>query len=348
MSTQSPSFDFRTRLPKATGFVPHRIVLIILWLITTVSMIVMLMQGVRDTHRFSTARYALLVAYAVALLWYLARTGHSVNQLPEIRPQVLPRWRYGPWIPTLGIAWLFATIAVSDYGSPLLLLLLLVASVWMIAAWRREISLRLVIQGVVIAVLAFAAGMPMLKNGFVSQTAGYLSILAAPMYVAGGLLFRHTSLGGMQLLAKQYLPALRSFLWGCLLFVPHGLANAAGGSLRGSSFAWVSEWWMPFSLPWWSGTWEETWFRLVLVGLCYWLLRPVFHKRLALAVLAAALFSGISFGLSHSRTLDSFLTTGLLYGVPFAILFARRDWEHAVGAHYMVDMIPWVMVLLRI
>jgi hypothetical protein len=33
----------------------------------------------------------------------------------------------------------------------------------------------------------------------------------------------------------------------------------------------------------------------------------VFRKHLALAVLAAVLFSGISFGLSHSRTLDSFL-----------------------------------------
>jgi hypothetical protein len=30
-----------------------------------------------------------------------------------------------------------------------------------------------------------------------------------------------------------------------------------------------------------------------------------------------------------------------------AAVFARRDWEHAVGAHYMVDMIPWVMAFLE-
>jgi len=30
-----------------------------------------------------------------------------------------------------------------------------------------------------------------------------------------------------------------------------------------------------------------------------------------------------------------------------AVVFARRDWEHAVGAHYMVNMIPWVMILLE-
>lgn len=104
---------------------------------------------------------------------------------------------------------------------------------------------------------------------------------------------------------------------------------------------------MPFSLPWWSGLTEETWFRLLLVGLVYFLLRPAFQKHPLCAVLTAVLFSGITFGLGHGRTLETFLTTGLLYGVPFAFLFARRDWEHAVGAHYMVNMIPWVIVFLE-
>ena len=67
----------------------------------------------------------------------------------------------------------------------------------------------------------------------------------------------------------------------------------------------------------------------------------------AVAVIAAVLFSGITFGLGHGRTLERLLTTGLLYGVPMAAMFARRDWEHAVGAHYMVNMIPWVMVYLE-
>jgi hypothetical protein len=188
-----------------------------------------------------------------------------------------------------------------------------------------------------------------MKNGFVSEGFGYqFTILAVPMYIAGGLLLGHTNLGGIQLLAKQYIPAMRSFLWGCLLFLPLGLVNAASGSPQGANFTWVSAWWMPFSLPWWSGLIEETWFRLFLVGLVYWLLRPAFQKHPALAVLVAVLFSGITFGLGHGRTTERFLVTGLLYGVPFAALFARRDWEHAVGAHYMVDMIPWLMLILKI
>ncbi|MEE9464532.1 MAG: CPBP family glutamic-type intramembrane protease, partial [Candidatus Neomarinimicrobiota bacterium] len=101
------------------------------------------------------------------------------------------------------------------------------------------------------------------------------------------------------------------------------------------------------TLPWFSGIVEEVWFRLLLVSLCYFLLRPALPGRPVLAVLAAVLFSGIAFGLGHDRTLDKFLTTGLLYGVPMAAIFARRNWEHAVGAHYMINMIPWVMVYLE-
>ena len=50
----------------------------------------------------------------------------------------------------------------------------------------------------------------------------------------------------------------------------------------------------------------------------------------------------------HGGTLlERFLITGLLYGLPMAVIFARRDWEHAVGAHYMINMMPTLMVFLE-
>ena len=174
-----------------------------------------------------------------------------MSQFPEYRPLAFLRWRYATWISIVGIALVFALNVLSDAGSSILLLLLIVAAGVIIVVWRREISLWLVIQAVGVAVIAFFAGLPMMKNGFVRESFGYqFTILAVPMYVAGGLLLGHTSLGKIQLLGKQYLPALRSFLWGCLLFLPLGLVNAASGSPEGSNFTWVSAWWMPFSLPW--------------------------------------------------------------------------------------------------
>lgn len=64
------------------------------------------------------------------------------------------------------------------------------------------------------------------------------------------------------------------------------------------------------------------------------------------AFATTVLFSGITFGLGHGRDVQTFLTTGLLYGVPLAAVFAWRDWEHAVGAHYMINMPTWVVAFL--
>jgi hypothetical protein len=328
-------------------FAPHQIVLIILWLVTTIAVTVMLFQGVRDTHGFSTTRTALHAGYVVALLWYLSWTGTSLNQLPDLHPQVLPRWRYSAWIPVLGIALMFALTIVSDYGVTILDLLMMVASGSILLVWRREIRLRSVFQGLAVALIAFLAGLQMANNGFISQSVLYLfPAFSFPMYVAGGLLFERTRLGEIQLLTGQYWQSLKSVLWGALLFVPLGLINAAGGS-PGSGITWVTKWWMPLWLPWFSGIAEETWFRLFLVGFCFFLLRPAFRSHPAVAVIATVLFSGITFGLGHGYTLERFLITGLLYGVPMAAVFARRDWEHAVGAHYMINMIPWVLAFLE-
>jgi hypothetical protein len=317
----------------------------VMWLVTIAAIIVMLFYDVRSTGQYKAVIYVLLVGYDTALLWYLARTGPSVRQLPEIRPQLLPRWRYGAWVPVLGIALMLALTVLSNYGVPILNLLMVVATGLILLARRREIRLRSVVQGLAIALLAYLAGLQMASNGFISESVLYLfPAFSFPMYVAGGLLFERTRLGGIQLNSGRYVQALKSLLWGGLLFVPLGLINAASGS--GSGITWVTKWWMPVWLPWWSGIAEETWFRLFLVGLCFFFIRPAFRTRPALAVIVTVLFSGITFGLGHGLTLERFLITGLSYGVPFAAIFARRDWEHAVGAHYMVDMIPWVMAFL--
>jgi hypothetical protein len=184
------------------------------------------------------------------------------------------------------------------------------------------------------------------RHGFISTTAVIVFLILVPlMFVAGGLLVQRTGLSSVQLHTGSYQRVLRSFLWGCLLFVPLGLANAAAGS-PGSGFSWVNQAWMPVWLPFFSGIAEEVWHRLLLVTLIYFLLRPAFQKRALCAVLAAMLFSAITFGLSHGHTMHNFLTTGMLYGMSMAIVFVKRDWEHAVGAHYMINMIPWVMVFL--
>ena len=346
MKNKQVNSQLQTESRFRSWLVPHKISLLIVWLVTTITMIVMLMNGVGGTSRYNAVRHTLHVLYLMALFWHLARTGPKFDQLPRLNPPVLLRWKFGAWLPVLGIALLFALNLFSDDGWDLLILLSAVASVVVLVVWLSDIRLGLVIQGITVATFAYLTGLQFVKIGVLSESWNtILSAFTLPFYIAGGLLFKRTGLGGMQLLNGKYREVLKSVFFGCLLFVPLGLFNAFGGSSVDTSS--VRQWWIPFWLPWWSGLNEETWFRLYLVGLIYFLMRPAFRKFPNLVVIAAVLFSGITFGVGHDRTLEGFLTTGLLYGVPFAAVFAKRDWEHAVGAHYMVNLIPTVVTFLQ-
>jgi hypothetical protein len=308
-------------------------------------MIVMLMNGVQGTNHYIAIRHTLHALYVVVLFWYLARTGPSYNQLPALNPQVLSRWKIGAWLPVLGIALIFWLNLASDDGREVLFLLMMVASVTILLVWLRDIHLRTIILGLLVTLAAYLTGLQLVNIGVISKSWNIIfSAFTLPMFIAGGLLSKRTRLGGVQLLSGHYREVLKSLLFGCLLFVPLGLINAFGGSQIITTS--VHDWWMPLWLPVWSGINEETWFRLYLVGLSYFLLRPALRRHPNLVVVAAVLFSGIVFGVGHGRTLEMFLTTGLLYGVPFAAVFAKRDWEHAVGAHYMVNLIPAVVAFL--
>jgi len=256
-----------------------------------------------------------------------------------------PKRRIGKLIPVIIIALLFVA---EFFGQGILLLLLIPATIWILIVWRREIGLPAVLLGLAVTTIAFLAGLPFYQNQYIGKVE-YIVFLVfvMPMFVAGGLLSKRIGLVGSQLYAGRYGEAVVSLLWGCLLFIPLGLTSAAAGS-PGLWMTWVTRWWMPLSQPWFSGIVEEAWWRLFLVSLCYFLLRPAFSKRPTIAVVCAVLFGAIPFGLGHGGTLlEKLLITGLLYGLPMAVIFARRDWEHAVGAHYMINMIPTLMVLLE-
>lgn len=327
------------------GKVPHFVVLVALWVPIVATLLVLLAQGVRQTDEYQVVRWTLQGLYVASLVWYLAHTGPPVAQLPQIPSLMLKRWQGGRWIPVLLVAFLFLFVVGDGDGADIVLLLTIPATLWVLLAWWREIRLGLIFQGLALAAIAFLAGLQFYQQGFVSDIAYYLLAgMTAPMYVAGALLVGRTNVGAVRLRDGTG-NALKGFLWGCLLFVPMGLFNAADGS-PGSGFEWVNQWWMTPVLPLFSGVAEETLWRLLLLPLCYLLLRPAFPKHPAVPLVAAVLFSAIAFGLGHGYNLDRLLTTGLMYGLAMATVFARRDYEHAVGAHYMVNFIPWVMVFL--
>lgn len=340
--------DPRRTSPQGAGraSTPHRTALIVGWLVTVTAMVTMLVAGVRHTDRYEGVRAALHVAYVMVLLWYVTRDGARFGDLPGISYGRFLRSKVGRLVPVLVLVLLLFLSGFSDDGLDIVMTVLLVATPWVLVAWYKGISLRAVLLGLVLTVLALLGGAPAWRNGFLSNSVlTLLGGFALPMFVGGVLLIQHTGLGGVSSFSRGFGNALRSFLTGCLLFVPLGLVNAVGGS-PGSDITWVDRGWMPITLPAFSGITEEILFRLFLIGLCYYLLRPALRQP-AVAVAAAALFGATVFGLGHGRDMGHFLVTGMLYGFPMAWLFVKRDWEHSVGAHYMVNMIPWLMVFLE-
>ena len=328
-------------------YTPHHLALITMWFILIMSNIYFLIHGVRASDEYQEVRHLLHAIYVLILLWFLNSSGLSKGQLPDIKPFIFPRWKYGKLLPAICIIILLFLNAFTDQIVATLPLLLLIISIWILIAWRKEIRLRMIVLGLLVSTVALFSGLPFIENEFVGKTAFIVFLAPVPfIFVAGCIIFNRTNLGGIQLAQGNYRKALKSFAFGCLLFIPLGLINASEGS-PGSNITWVNEFWMPFSLPWFSGIVEETWDRLLLVGLCYLLLRPAFKKYPIIAVFIAVLFSSTIFGLRHGWTMERFLTTGLLYGLPMSVVFVKRDWEHAVGAHYMINFIPWIMVFLE-
>jgi hypothetical protein len=252
----------------------------------------------------------------------------------------------GRWIPVVGIALALALAALDQGGALLVVLSLPIAVVWTLVARPREIRLRPVLMALALTALAFLGGLPFWSHDFIRKYVFIFLLACLPIaFVAGGLLHKRTGLGGSPLQAGQYRKALGSFLWGCLVFAPLGLFSATGDS-PATGITWVNRAWMPFTL-WFSAMTEETLCRFFLVGLCYLYLRPALRGHPALAAGCAAFFSATVFGLAHEYTPYGFLVTGLLYSLPMAVAFVSRDWEHAFSAHYMINMIPTLMVFLE-
>jgi len=187
---------------KRVLFAPHRIALITMWLLTTVSLVVMLVRGVRNTGQFLVEPNIFQVAYVLALLWYLIRTGPSVKQLPDLSPLLLPKLRIGKLIPVIVIALLL----VVDFFAPgISRLPLMLAAIWILIVWRREIGLPAVLLGFAVTVIALFAGLGFYQNQYIARVFFIgLLVFVMPMFVAGGLLSKRTGFVGSQLYAGRF------------------------------------------------------------------------------------------------------------------------------------------------
>jgi hypothetical protein len=279
----------------------------------------------------------------ISLIWTLARTKPALNELPA--SDVLAAKRPGFWVRTL---LLFLGLAITLFvgmfvGIGLILMVvcgLLGAGVTL--TWRKMLTRQITGVGIAIGLIS-VLGVILLGTDDLFWAAAYL-VTIPPAFTGGALLLQRTRLGHVRILEGKPTLLFRGLLIGCVLGVPAGLFNLLG-KIQGQD-TYIIHWWQPLYaiVP---AVTEESWARLFLVSFCYALLRPAVDVHPRRAVVVAILISILAFSSAHAG-LNPFviLIDGLLFSTPYALLLIKKDFEHAVGYHFMTDFFRFIMAFL--
>jgi len=282
-------------------------------------------------------------AFIVGLIWTLGRAKPATAELPDI--DIFKAIRPGFWARTLLLLLgmfltFFLGMMIGTGFSPILVCGLLGLSVTI--AWRTILTWKIAGAGLAAGLIS-ALGTAFLGNGDLSWAVALL-VTIPPAFAGGALLLRRTQLGQMRLLEGDPGLGLKGFLTGCVLALPASLLNLAG-NMQGQD-TWISHWWQPLYaiVP---AIAEEAWARLFLLTFCYAVLRPVTNDRPRRAIAVAIFISVIAWGFGHTG-IDPFgiVIGSLLYGLPVALLLIKKDFEHAVGYHFMVDLVRYIAAFL--
>lgn len=203
---------------------------------------------------------------------------------------------------------------------------------------RDDLTWDLIITG---AILGIVVGFTFRFLEFNELSWSILNLIAvAVMYVAGALLVKRSKLGKISWMSGNYLASLSGFGLALLLAIPAASLNLIGEIYTGDT--WVQSWWQAFAAiaP---GIGEEVWARLFLVTLFYILLRPSVPQNAGRAILFSVIISSLVHALAHTGFNFVAIIFGLFfYGIPPALLFIKRDLEHAIGYHFMIDFVRFL------
>lgn len=319
-------------------------IFLVVWTLTTLYTGWRVFVGDRQFDQATTPPMLLaLLACTAAFLWWLP-------DRPLPASTGLPRTRRGSFVLRALLAALVLFPLRTLIGPPLLFGLPLVA-VLALALLRRRPSRREVGYALGLALVAGVAGLGARWVDFRPPVwAGLQVALVLTGLLAGRALLDHLGLlvvgfGRSLALTEGARAAARGFGYGLLVATPWALANVAiGGAARDD---WVRAWWQPL-VAIQPAIAEEAWGRVLLVPLLVLVLRPAGRMRPALTT--AVLIAGYWFAYLHTPgglgALPGTLLLGTLYSLPLTYLWLRGGLEAAIGFHFWIDFIRFVVAYL--
>lgn len=303
-----------------------------------------MMQGHQafDSPATLPALLILLVCTA-ALLWWLASAAPDVPS-----PEVHTRPGRFVLVLVLTVAVLFSLRVL--VGPPLLFALPVVGLV-VLALLRPRLRWLEVVYALLLALIAGVAG---LGAGWVTFTPLTWAVLQVALVLVGLLvgwsLLHHTGLwqsgiGRSLLLTDGPVSALGGLAQGALIALPWAIGLVLLGSA--DSETWVRHWWQPL-LAIQPAIAEEAWGRVLLVPLLFLIFRPAVRGRTALTV--AMVVAAYWFAYLHtSGGFEAILSTvliGTLFVLPTSYLWLRRGLERAIGFHFVLDFVKFLVAFL--
>jgi hypothetical protein len=294
--------------------------------------------------QFGVINMIVMLLCTVALLLWIP---NPIRDEPAEKPA-----RDG-WFAVLIFASVGVLFMARNVVGPALMFALPVIAVLTLAVLKRPVEKR---EALYAAALALIAGVTGLEAGWITTfftpaTWAILQIfLVLTGLLAGWKILQSAGLpqqgvGTSRFLSNGPAAALKSFMMGLLLALPWAFFNVLMGSSNGET--WVKAWWQPV-IALQPGIAEEAWGRILLVPLLFLLFRRVSGPR---AAFGAALYV-VAYWFAYLHTpggMDGIVSTailGTLYALPVSYLCLYRDLETAIGWHFWVDFVKFVVAFI--
>jgi hypothetical protein len=317
---------------------------VILWLFATGILI-----AVQFFDQTNLSGFGQLIGsvFIIFLIIYLSYKQHNLVNLPNIQRPTFLGLGYGiTLLIVLGTITFIFCLGIIFHPWLVLIVVLSLVAVLIIIKKRHLLSIHLVFLGFVLG------GICLMLSGLSGRLdifhGSYLACIPI-LFIAGSLLAKETGITHVYCVERNWILALKGFLWASMLALPAALLNISYGAH--AKDVWVDQTWEPL-VAFVPGIAEEVWARLFLLTLIYSLLRSKSNKYHKRALVAAILIAAFIHSLAHLPSLMIFspaaiqmLVAGILFGVPMGLLFVKYGFEYAVGYHFFVDFVRFLVAL---
>ena len=279
----------------------------------------------------------LSIGYAIILSRYLTKRGQLYSVVKEVIPPfIILKNKFWRLIGLLILFFLLISIFGLIVGPAVgLLFILNLISLRVIKKWWSKLNQNIMLFA---SVSSFVVSLSIIFLGTQDFSwAIFMGLTTFNLSISGLLLQYETQLTTIHILEGNYSQSLKSFMWGCIFSLPLALLNILGEIYKEDTY--ITYWWQSF-YAFSVGIGEEIWARLFLLSLLYIIVLPSTDNNPRGAILVAIIFSSLIHGFAHSGINPIGIVIGsLIYGIPTALLYLKRDFEHVVGFHFFIDFI---------